>query len=43
MMREAGLTRPLEGRLEQWDYQPLDETGRVAGIIAEKLAGRTSD
>ena len=43
MMREAGLTRPFAGRLEQWDYQPLDETGRVAAIIAEQLAGQTGD
>lgn len=26
----AGITRPFAGRLEQWDYAPLDDTARAA-------------
>jgi mitochondrial fission protein ELM1/Uma2 family endonuclease len=36
--REAGFTRPFEGRLDAWRYEPLDETRRVAGVVRERLA-----
>ena len=32
-----GISRPFKGRIEQWDYAPLDETGRAAKRIAELL------
>lgn len=32
-----GISRPFAGRIEQWDYAPLDETGRAAKRIAELL------
>lgn len=32
-----GISRPFTGRIEQWDYAPLDETGRAAKRIAELL------
>jgi mitochondrial fission protein ELM1 len=39
-MREAGITRPFEGRIAQWDYPPLLETARVAGIVRDRLRAR---
>jgi mitochondrial fission protein ELM1 len=36
-MREAGLTRPFEGRLEGWAYDPLLETARVAAEIRVRM------
>lgn len=36
-MKSAGITRTFDGTLETWDYQPLDETGRAARVIAERL------
>jgi len=35
---EAGYTRMFEGNLEHWNYQPLDETGRIAAIVRERVA-----
>jgi hypothetical protein len=32
-----GISRPFRGRIEQWDYTPLDETGRAAKRIRELL------
>jgi len=32
-----GISRPFDGRIEQWDYVPLGETGRAAKRIAELL------
>jgi mitochondrial fission protein ELM1 len=34
---DAGVTRPFEGRLEQWSYDPPRETQRVAEIIWERI------
>jgi mitochondrial fission protein ELM1 len=39
-MREAGITRPFAGRLEDWSYAPLDETGRIAAEVRRRLEGR---
>jgi mitochondrial fission protein ELM1 len=36
-MREAGITRPFAGRIEDWSYPPLDETGRVAAEVKRRL------
>lgn len=46
-LRELGYTRPFEGRLETWQYDPLLETARVGAILADRLAahggGRARD
>ena len=39
-MRQAGITRPFTGRLEDWSYEPLDETHRVAREIRRRLLDR---
>lgn len=39
-MQGGGFTRPFEGKLESWEYIPLDETGRVAGEIARRIEER---
>ena len=37
-LRQAGITRPFTGVLEQWDYQPLAETRRAAEEIIARIA-----
>jgi len=37
-MREAGITRPFNGTLEQWHYAPLDDTARAAAEIRLRFA-----
>ncbi len=39
-LREAGITRPFNGRLETWDYPRLAETERIAAAIRARLATR---
>jgi mitochondrial fission protein ELM1 len=39
-LRAAGFTRPFEGRLESWTYQPLDDTGTVAAEVRRRFAAR---
>ncbi len=41
-LAERGLTRPFRGRLESWSYEPVDETGRVAALVRDRLAGIAS-
>ena len=36
-LRDDGITRRFEGRLEQWSYPPLDDTARVATEIWRRL------
>jgi mitochondrial fission protein ELM1 len=36
-LRAEGLTRPFDGRIEQWRYPPLDETGRVGAVLRARL------
>jgi len=38
-MRAAGITRPFAGRIEDWSYAPLDETGRIAAEVKRRLEG----
>jgi len=33
----AGYTRPLGDALETWSYPPLDQTGRVAALVRQRL------
>ncbi|MGO8865528.1 MAG: mitochondrial fission ELM1 family protein [Alphaproteobacteria bacterium] len=39
-LREAGLTRPFEGRLERWSYAPLLDAEVVAAEVRRRLARR---
>jgi mitochondrial fission protein ELM1 len=34
---DDGLTRPFKGKLEQWNYAPLDDVGLVAGRIKDMM------
>jgi len=36
-LRAGGYTRAFEGRLERWDYTPLDETQRVGVLLRKRL------
>mgnify|MGYP001351252647 CR=1 FL=1 len=37
LFRELNITRNLGEEVENWQYQKLDETNRVAQIIKEKI------
>ena len=37
MLREDGITRPFDGRLEQWNYAPLNDTVTVAATVRQRL------
>lgn len=39
-LRERGIIRPFSGKLEQWDYAPLEETARAAQRIKSLLDDR---
>ncbi|PHQ71958.1 MAG: hypothetical protein COB93_01865 [Sneathiella sp.] len=39
-MRDLGYTRPFQGVLERWESQPLLETVKIAGEVAEILRNR---
>ncbi|KTG17987.1 MULTISPECIES: mitochondrial fission ELM1 family protein [unclassified Guyparkeria] len=36
-LRQEGVTRAFDGRLERWDYQPVDDTREVAEMICERV------
>lgn len=36
-LQQLGIARPFTGKIEHWNYQPLNETARVAEIIRGKL------
>lgn len=38
--RSAGITRPFDGALTSWHYEPLQETARIAAEIAQRLDAR---
>ena len=40
LLREEGVTRPFDGRLESWSYEPIDDTPRIAAEIRRRF-GRT--
>jgi mitochondrial fission protein ELM1 len=44
-LEKRGIARPFTGRIEQWRYTPLDETGRAAMRVQELLdvGARASD
>ena len=37
-MQDAGYTRPFQGSLETWQYEPANDAGKVAARIKELLA-----
>ena len=39
-LRQAGITRPFEGRLESWSYAPLEDTARAAAEVARRIEAR---
>jgi uncharacterized protein len=39
-MREAGVTRPFAGRIEQWRYTPLDDTRRAGAALRALVLDR---
>jgi hypothetical protein len=43
-MRDAGITRLFNGRIESWDYPALDDTARAGAalraLVLERLAAR---
>jgi hypothetical protein len=39
-LAQRGITRPFTGKIEQWSYTPLDETGRAAKQIQSLLDAR---
>lgn len=41
-LRRAGFTRPFDGRLDDWGYPPLDETGDIAAEVRARLARHTT-
>ena len=42
-LRENGIARPFDGRLESWAYSPLVETERAAKAVLERLSNRGRD
>jgi hypothetical protein len=40
MLREAGMTRRFDGRLDSWHYAPPDDTARAAAEIWRRLGAR---
>jgi uncharacterized protein len=41
-MRNAGIARPFTGKIEQWRYDPPDDTARAAAEIKRRLALRAA-
>ncbi|HQS03049.1 MAG: hypothetical protein B7Y07_11795 [Halothiobacillus sp. 24-54-40] len=33
MLRQEGVTKPFEGQLEHWSYQPVNDTPKIAALI----------
>lgn len=40
LLRDAGVTRPFRGRLETWEYRPLDDTQRLAARVRAVILGK---
>lgn len=38
MLREEGVTRPFDGTLAAWTYEPVDEAARVAAEIRRRCS-----
>jgi mitochondrial fission protein ELM1 len=39
-LRADGVTRSFAGKVEQWSYDPLNETGKIAGIVLAQFRRR---
>jgi uncharacterized protein len=39
-MNEAGITRPFAGRVENWNYAPLDDTARAGAALRALVLSR---
>jgi uncharacterized protein len=39
-MREAGITRPFAGKIESWEYAPLDDTARAGAAVRALVLDR---
>lgn len=37
-METRGVTRPFEGHISDWAYEPLDDTAMVAAEIQRRIA-----
>lgn len=37
-LKERGIARAFDGKIERWAYEPLNETARIAALIRERLA-----
>ena len=37
LLREEGVTRPFDGGLASWHYEPIDDTARIAAEIRRRL------
>ncbi|HUB97114.1 MAG TPA: mitochondrial fission ELM1 family protein [Stellaceae bacterium] len=42
-MAEAGITRPFEGRIDEWRYRPPDDQERAAALIRDRLTRRPQE
>ncbi len=38
-LRQKGITRPFDGRLESWSYEPLRDSQKIADEIRLRMAG----
>jgi uncharacterized protein len=38
MLRNRGIARKFAGKIEHWNYEPLNETARVAELIRRRIA-----
>lgn len=36
-LMDDGITRPFAGRVEQWSYDPPNETEKIATIVRDRL------
>ena len=39
-LRARGITRPFDGALESWTYEPLDDTACVAAEVRRRMAAQ---
>jgi uncharacterized protein len=39
-MRNAGITRPFAGQIEQWTYRPPDDTARAGAALRALVLSR---
>ena len=42
-MREAGITRPFAGEIEEWSYAPPDDTARAGAALRDLVLARLAE